>query len=347
MRTGTRGAMGHDMDVRGWRALVGVLVLGLWLTGCGGEEAPRGRGGKLGQLHLRMPGTPTAAGLSTSVLVAELLCKGDPDEGAPCDRWDFEGTTVEVEGPPGFTFETTRRLPKTPSSYERQHAGHVIRIGCGAEPDVSHDIRVRVMAGDVQRYEDVFTLRCHEPTGLRVEPRNTSGGGMAVTLEGRFLLGGRLTANLTLTATVNGQPDVALGGEGLRVEDAKGLLRQREASSGFDLVAAGQSPVLGYRNASVTLPLLEVVDTSAWTLALSAWSTSGLSPENPNEWRIRAQALAQDGTELKGLDGCDWRVTLARGDVEQRIGACTLSSSLRPQEACVRLGNQSVCRSYP
>jgi hypothetical protein len=253
---------------------------------------------------------------------------------------------VEVEGPPGFTFETTRRLPKTPSSYERQHAGHVIRIGCGAEPDVSHDIRVRVMAGDVQRYEDVFTLRCHEPTGLRVEPRNTSGGGMAVALEGRFLLGGRLTASLTLTATVNGQPNVALDGEGLRVEDAKGLLRQREESSGFDLVATGQSPVLRYRNASVTLPL-EVVETSAWTLALTEWFTAGTSPENPTDWFISAQALAADGTPLKGLDPCAWTVTYARGDVVQRSGSCNLSSYLRPQEACVSFGTQSACRSYP
>ncbi len=84
------------------RRVAGVLGLSVWmgvLAGCG---EPRGTG-KHGELYLHSS-EEVASGLYTSIRINDLRTWPehiDPMEADRVERWDFKGTTLDIQAPPG------------------------------------------------------------------------------------------------------------------------------------------------------------------------------------------------------------------------------------------------------
>jgi hypothetical protein len=141
------------------RALRGAGALGLsvWVAVAAGCGEPRGTG-KRGELYIRAPET-ALADFNTIIRIDDLRTwpeNSDPVDADRVERWDFKGTTLEVQAPEGFNFEIGYK--EAPASY--MVGGYQLHTRCNAEPGIAHEVRVRVMAGSKVRYEDAFDLTC-------------------------------------------------------------------------------------------------------------------------------------------------------------------------------------------
>jgi hypothetical protein len=139
-----------------------VLAVSMGLTFLAGCGEPRGTG-KHGELYIQAPAT-AVAGVVTTVSINDLRTwpeNSDPVDSERVERWDFKGTTLDVQAPEGFDFEISYK--EAPASY--MVGGYKLQTRCNAEPGIAHEIRLRVMAGDEVRYEDAFALTCQAPNG--------------------------------------------------------------------------------------------------------------------------------------------------------------------------------------
>ncbi|MCP3140175.1 hypothetical protein [Pyxidicoccus xibeiensis] len=325
------------------RCVRGVALLCL-LAACGGryDDEPRGTG-KQHQLYVRAPLAPVAMGLRTLFLIDDV--RTWPEDAAPegaerVERWDFAGTELEVDAPQGMDLEVTRQdYPEG-----RLTSRYRLNVLCAAEPDVPHEVRVRVrVPGGAIRYEDRFDVTCHEPTRLelrRVEHPYAEPSPPGV---GRYFAGGALEADVLLFAGA-----LQLGGDGLQVIDRRGILRMagrmsfgsREGGSFFEVLTEGQGPELVYRNAVLKLPM-EAVRDDAWTLELGEWQAP-LEAGGPRT--LDAFARGSDGSTLRGLLRCTWNF----GGEEANPGCRFVQRGSRaPPEMCVSAHGRERCRRQP
>lgn len=308
------------------------------LTGCTG--APEGNG-KHGQLFFLGRQGELAAGVPFSVVVADVrkVPEGDiQDDDYRYDRWDFAATRLEVQAPPGLDFVVQYSAP---SGNPEAASGYTLRANCDAAPGILHEVQLKVVSysGSV-RYQDAINILCTEPTGMRVSARLPNGA-IEEPPSGRYLAGGAVELAVTLTAG-GGRP---LAADGLRLEDLRGILRQREpqrflGTGRFDLISVGTRPELSFRGVVHPLPL-EVVSDPGWTLELGPWGA-----EYGASFSLRPTARGSDGSPLLGLDVCSWDLWFGGTNVETRSG-CALGESRRPTRACVTAHGRRACREDP
>jgi hypothetical protein len=311
------------------------------LAGCG---EPRGTG-KHGELYLHSS-EEVASGLYTSIRINDLRTWPehiDPMEADRVERWDFKGTTLDIQAPPGFDFEIT--LKQAPANYLT--GGYELRTRCDAEPGRAHEVRVRVMAGGEVRYEDAFELTCLEPTRLELLELDHPYAAPGQPGEGRYFVGGAIEADIALFAhTPRGE--VRVGGEGLVLTDSRGILRmgapeyhpRRMSGQRLEVAAAGTEPELSYRGASLRLPMEAVLD-EGWRLELGTWQ--GPAGLDYAKRALDAVARGSDGSELRGLQRCVW-TTDVPGTATQDDG-CRLVLWGPPavSDVCVTAYGRTTC----
>ncbi|HEX5751585.1 MAG TPA: hypothetical protein VFZ09_35515 [Archangium sp.] len=290
----------------------GALGLIAWMAVVAGCEEPRGTG-KHGELYLHSS-EEVASGLYTTVRLNDLRTWPehiDPMEADRVERWDFKGTTLEVQAPPGFDFEVSRE--ESPARY--LPGGYRLRTRCDAEPGRAHEVRVRVMAGSEVRYEDAFELTCLEPTRLELLELEHPYAAPGQPGVGRYFVGGAIEASIALFADTP-RGEVRVGGEGLVLTDIRGILRmgeperhpRRNSGQILEVVAPGTGPELSYRGASLRLPMEAVLD-EGWSLELGTWQ--GPPGLDYAERTLDAWARGSDGSELHGLQRCVWTDAVA------------------------------------
>jgi hypothetical protein len=323
-----------------------VLTLGLWLAVLAGCGESRGTG-KHGELYIRFPRVAVASGLTTTIRIDDLRTwpeNADPVDAERVERWDFKGTTLEVQSPTGFDFEIT--FKETTASWWA--GGYQLRTRCDAEPGIAHEIRVRVMAEGKVRHEDAFELTCYEPTRLEMRELEHPYAAPGEPGVGRYFVGGAIEAEVLLYADTP-QGVVPVSGEGLVLTDSKGILRTGEPqqqsvrNAGFilEVVAPGVGPELFYRGASLRL-FMEAVRDDGWRLELGTWQ--GPPPEQGYAQRfLDAIARGSDGSELRGLQRCFW--TTQELGVGNQDAGCRLRLWGAPavSDVCVTAYGRTTC----
>ncbi|MDY7226274.1 hypothetical protein [Hyalangium rubrum] len=330
-----------------WRGAC-ALILAVGLVACG--EEPQGTGGQLQALYIHPPGYMVAAGLWTRVEIPDrryFPIGANRSSATRTASWDFNDTTLEIDAPTGFDFEVssvTNSDSEEAQDFRERHdaGGFILRTMCNAEAGFPHDIHLRVKKGAEVRYEDIFTLTCHNPTRLRL---------LGLT-PGRYMVGGRVLTEVRLTVTTALGP-TPLGGEGLALTDRKGLL-QIESSSQvarthialLEVVAPGSEPEISFENVRSRLPMETVaVEQDAWRLELGAAQPDTEGP-NVNWWTLPVQAFDAKG-ELFGLHTCSWEITTVGGTTLKMSGClATVRGPSAPARACVKTMGKDVCRDY-
>ena len=316
----------------------------MWLAVLAGCGEPRGTG-KLEALYVHPP-APVASGLVASVRIDDLRTwpeYSDPVDAERVERWDFQGTTLDIQAPEGFEFEST--LEEVRSSYLT--GGYRLRARCDAEPGIAHEVRVRVMAKGKVRYEDAFDITCYEPTRLELQEVTHPYAAPAQPGVGRYFVGGAIEASIALFADTP-WGEQRLGGERLVLTDSRGILRmgasqrhpQRATGEILEVVAAGVEPELSYRGASLRLPM-EAVRDEGWRLELGTWQ--GPPGMGYAERTLDAIARGSDGSELRGLQRCVWATEVA--GVETQDAGCRLHLWGAPavSDVCVKAYGRTTC----
>ena len=333
-----------------WGALAGMVLLLSGLAACGEESPPEGNGNQK-VLYIKYPNYLPAAGLWTRIEIPNrrvyLPSGARPNADMKVATWDFEGATLELDSPPGFEFEVIP-VRESDSSAEaldfraRNEAagGFIVRLKCGGLPNVTHELFAWVREGGTVRYHDTFDMTCHRVTRLEV-------AGLA---DGRYFVGGKSLADVTLTAPS------ALGfakvwGEDITLTDRTGIFRidtylpnpHRQVVL-LEAVKAGSAPELAFQNI-VYKPVIETVLDDGWKLELGPARilSDGTTTQ---QWLLPAVARGTDGSELKGLYGCSWNITMRDGTTYQETGCQPTVSNGNPVRACVAAHGRTVCRDY-
>lgn len=336
--------------IKRWGAVTGIVMLLSGLLACGGERPPEGNGHQ-GVLYVKYPPYQAAAGLWTRVEIPNrrvYLPEGArPNADREVALWDFEDARLELDAPPGFSFEVIPVTEEDSSAAAQDFrarneaaGGFIVRVRCGAVPNAAHLIYAWVKQGDVVRYHDTFDITCHRATRLEVT-------GLT---EGRYFVGGKSLADVILTSP-SALGSTRVWGEDLALTDRTGTLRVDTFLSNphrqvvlVEAVQAGTAPELAFQNL-VYKPVIEAVQDDGWTLELGpAQSTSdGTAPE----WQLPLLARGTDGADLKGLYGCTWNITLRDGSTYQDSTTCqpTVRTGI-PVRACVTAHERTQCRDY-
>src|SRR6185503_10832514 len=160
-----------ERPIKRWGALASMVMVTAGLAACGPERPPEGNGNQK-VLYIKSPAYLVAASLWTRVEIPNrrlFLPEGErPNAPLQVDTWDFEGTTLELDSPPGFSFEVSS-VTEADSSAEaldfraRNDAGggFIVRVRCGAVPNVAHEVWLWVRQGETVRYHDSFDITCH------------------------------------------------------------------------------------------------------------------------------------------------------------------------------------------
>ncbi|REG22928.1 hypothetical protein ATI61_118133 [Archangium gephyra] len=311
------------------------------LAGC---EEPRGTG-KDGELYVLSSGE-VASGLYTTVRINDWRTwpeHSDPVDSDRLERWDFKGTTLEVQAPPGFDFEIT--LHQAPANYLQ--GGYRLRTRCDAEPGRAHEVRVRVMAGSEVRYEDAFELTCLEPTRLELVELVHPYAAPGRPGEGRYFVGGAIEAGIALFADTP-RGEVWVGGEGLVLTDSRGILRmgepehhvRRNSGQILEVAAPGTEPELSFRGASLRLPMEAVLD-EGWSLELGTWQ--GPPGLDYAERTLDAWARGSDGSELRGLQRCAWTTEVPGTEMQDEGCRLHLWGPPAVSGVCVTAYGRTTC----
>jgi hypothetical protein len=327
-----------------------MVTLMAGLAACEPEKPPEGNG-NLKALYIKSPAYFVAASLWTRVEIPNrrvFLPEGErPNAPLQEDTWDFEGTTLEINSPPGFAFEvssvtSTDPSPEAQDFRTRNEAGggFIIRVHCDGVPNVPHQVWLWVRHGETVRYHDSFDITCHRASRMEVE-------GLA---NGRYFVGGRALVDVTLTtASTLGQ--TRIWGENLMVTDRSGLLRVEPFLSNpyrqvmlMQVVTPGTGPELAFQNLTYK-PAIEAVVDEGWTVELGPAQPL---PDSPNGqlWQLPVKARGSDGGELKGLYGCTWDITLQEGPTYQESGCQPTVRTGAPARACVTVEGRRACRDY-
>jgi hypothetical protein len=327
-----------------------VVALVLGVAACGEERAPVGNGNQK-VLYIKYPGYLPAAGLWTRVEIPNRRLYLPEGERPTADLrealWDFEGTTLELDSPPGFKFEV---IPVTESdmSAEAQDfrarneagSGFIVRVLCNAVPNAAHEVWAWVKQGDTVRYHDSFDMTCHRVTRIDV-------AGLA---DGRYFVGGKAQVDLTLMSP-SALGSARVWGEDLTLTDRKGIISVETFLANphrqvllLTMAAPGTGPELAFQNITYK-PVLEAVEDPGWKLELGP---AQLKPDGTGSppWELPLTARGTDGSELKGLYGCTWDITLREGLTYQETGCQPTVRSAPPARACVTANGRSVCRDY-
>jgi len=322
----------------------GALGLSLWVAVLAGCGEPRGTG-KLGELYIQPLGA-VAAGLYTTVHIDDQRTWPEHSDSVDADRverWDFEGTTLEIQAPAGFDFETT--LKEAPAS--DMTGGYRLRTRCDAEPGSAHEVGVRVMAEGEVRYEDAFELTCYEPTRLEllelVHPYTVPDQPGV----GRYFVGGAIEADIALFADTP-RGELRVGGEGLELTESHGILRMGEPQHQplrvtgliLEIAAAGVGPELSYRGASLRLPM-EAVHEEGWRLELGTWQ--GPPGGDYASRTLDAIARSSDGSELRGLQRCAWTTEVIGIDTQDSGCRLHLWGPPAVSDVCVTVYGRTTC----
>jgi hypothetical protein len=308
--------------------LVGAaLVLGA--AGCGrGSLEPNGEDGVLMFLG---PGTVLGEGLQAEVRLPRQheLKKGCRKLDLVCDRrtleYDFDGTTLDLVMPAGFTL----------LGQALDASGHLLQVRCDQAPQSGPGelgVIVRDGAG-AERYRDRYLLGCQRADRFEVRaPFTRYAVGSAVRLEPELRSG-----------------DTWLDGIGWRLDDPHRTLLDR-AQPPLDLAAehrallfTAQAPggpaVLHAGTVSAPLPF-EVVPDASWTLGLhvEACSDASVHPQPTGTLADGARVGLPEG-------GCEYTFTPPEGEAVKSAGPCTAcvdAPGLKGQ-LCLQLSGKSAC----
>jgi hypothetical protein len=327
-----------------------MILLLSGLAACGDERPPEGNGNQK-VLYIKYPGYLPAAGLWTRIEIPNRRVYLPEGERPTADRkvatWDFEGTTLELDSPPGFQFEVIPVMESDSSAVaqdfrDRNEAagGFIVRVKCGAVPNVAHELFAWVRAGTQVRYHDTFDMTCHRVTRLEVT-------GLA---DGRYFVGGKSLADITLTAP-SALGSARVWGEDLTVTDRTGLFRvdtylpnpHRQVVL-LEALKPGSAPELAFQNLTYK-PVIETVLDEGWKLELGPAQAKSDGTTTP-QWLLPLVARGSDGSELKGLYGCAWDITLRDGTTYQDTNCQPTVRNGSPVRACVKAHGRTACRDY-
>ncbi len=336
--------------IKCWGALAGVVMLLSGLAACGEERPPEGNGNQK-VLYVKYPSYLPAAGLWTRIEIPNRRVYLPAGERPTADKvvayWDFEGTTLELDAPPGFEFEVIPVRDEDSSAEaqdfrERNEAagGFIVRVKCGAVPNAAHELFAWVREDGTLRYHDTFDMTCHRVTRLEVE-------GLA---DGRYFVGGKSLADITLTAP-SALGSARVWGEDLTVTDRTGTFRvdtflpnpHRQVVL-LEAVKAGSAPELAFQNLRYK-PVIEAVQDDGWKVELGPAQPKS-DGGTVQQWLLPAVARGSDGGELRGLYGCDWDITLRDGSTYEATGCQPPVVSSLPSRACMTANGRTGCRSY-
>jgi hypothetical protein len=320
------------------------------LAACGEERKPEGTGNQK-VLYVKYPGYLPVAGLWTRIEIPNrrvYLPEGErPNADLQVATWDFEGTTLELDSPPGFQFEV-KQVTESDMSEEAQDfrarneaaGGFIVRMHCNAVPNAAHELWVWVKHGDTVRYHDSFDMTCHRATRVEVS-------GLA---DGRYFVGGRTLVDVTLTSP-SSLGSTRVWGEGLSLTDRKGIIEAEIFLANphrqvllLTMARPGTGPELAFQNLTYK-PVLEAVEDPGWKLELGP---AQLKPDGTSAppWTLPVTARGTDGSELKGLYGCAWDITMRDNSTYQETGCQPTLRNGPPARACVKAHGRSVCRDY-
>lgn len=337
--------------IKRWGALAGMAMLLSGLTACGDERPPEGNGNQK-VLYIKYPAYLPAAGLWTRVEIPNrrvYLPEGErPTADLEVATWDFAGATLELDAPPGFSFEvipvTEEDSSATAQDFRARHeaaGGFIVRVRCGAVPNAAHQIYAWVRQGDTLRYHDTFDITCHRVTRMEVT-------GLA---EGRYFVGGKSLADVVLSSP-SSLGLTRVWGEDLTLTDRTGTFRVDTYLSNphrqvvlLEAQQVGTAPELMFQNL-VYKPIIEAVQDDGWKLELGPAQPASDGTTTTQRWLLPLTARGTSGESLRGLFGCAWNITLRDGTTYQDSSCQPTVLGVTPARACVTAHERTACRDY-
>jgi len=262
-------------------------------------------------------------------------------------RYDFEGTTIDVNPDPGL------RLVEAPLDGR----GYRLRVACDTAATDGHDeLRVRVLDGTTVKYADAIDVPCRAADGMLVDVRPESldiaepsppralaavgasilavGSPWADTPEGQQSLFG-------LGFTVDG------AGSAFAIEDAPPL----GASFYLEALAPGGAGATIHAG-TISAPLpIEAIPDDAWTLVLATQACSfddaTNKPASLPAVKVSVSGRTNAG-EYVGVPrrGCDYTFTGSDGQVRSLPGLHCFDhciDAVAGGQLCAMLGGKNAC----
>ncbi|WP_257450197.1 vacuolar protein sorting-associated family 26 protein [Archangium lipolyticum] len=271
---------------------------------------------------------PIALGLESYV---DIPARVYNDGGWMTQTHDLERTTLEIQAKGGVEVLWTESMPTS----LRGNTFHRIHYRCGEDASAAQRLDVKVVSQGETRYEGSYALPCEAATSFQLE----AGG-----LRGTYVTGILLNAMPRLTAGTR-----QLRGRGIRQVDVDGPVMTLPVSANEFLHARTVRPGRGARFRAGPLELevpITVVSDDQYSLQIE---TVDVFHDGVHVIGFSGRGIAQDGSPVWGLNGCEMTVSPASALYVQPDTRYECRLLTRPDVAaqvCMTYRGKHACATY-